>query len=668
MNVQSNITKCLIVLSLLWAGTSARSQYRDWAGSDETPETSRWVPKLKYFEIDMDAERDTYQTTVGGKQETTHLYMAPRLGVGWDNYIYHPSLFNYSALLEPGYMWRQTTESGQKYQTDQTMLDGRLTAELLSVKPYATTFTFNRSHQDVRYGFYNTTTVDAQNWGVSTGYREGPVPFKVSFYQTREDGQELTQRTINEQSILDFQARNERKNDAFTDLAYQYAQYDRRTESLHSSFANQNFSHHVTVQDIEHFEQSVLKSSFRFTTREAKGATESDLTAAANYDLELTPRLHNYDQGTFSQFSGDGYDSRQLYAGAGLRHELYESLTSTLGLNGNRSDSSSAGSSTDSTSGGITVSEDYTKRLGSWGRLSLGGAMGYNLNSQNSGGGGLLVPNESHAVPINNLVKLTHTRTVAVISVTDSNAIPLDPADFLVISATDPWQIQINPFGPSHIQPGAIIQVTYTIQNNPSATSSTFSDSFQIRLSFWDEMAALYARYSATKNQASSADFVVENDEVMQAGASFTWRHLSLNADYTDQRSTFFTLKSFNLGENYSMAITDGSTLGINLSQQWAVNTSGSGLSTNQTQRSTFYNFMLNYDLRPLPQLTWRNEVGYQRQTGFNTSQNLLAARTYLNWLYGKIQVNLGYEHQDLDFRNEKRQKDYVFLKFRRNF
>jgi len=39
-----------------------------------------------------------------------------------------------------------------------------------------------------------------------------------------------------------------------------------------------------------------------------------------------------------------------------------------------------------------------------------------------------------------------------------------------------------------------------------------------------------------------------------------------------------------------------------------------------------------------------------------------------LNWMVGKLEFRLGYEHDNQEYTLEKRERDYVFLRLRRNF
>lgn len=666
-NKQVKRTMQVVVAMLCLFAVTAGAQYRDWIGEEETA-NSRWVPKLKYILTDMDGEKDTFKTTVGGTQEVTRFYGSPRIAVGWDNFIYHPNLLMYTALFEPGYTWRRTSVNGFNTDSSEVALDGKLDASLLSAKPYATTLTFDRGNDEVQYGFFNTASIDSQTWGLTTGYRNGPIPVHLTFSDSRESAEEFFQNTSSEQRVLDFTGLNERKNNGVTSFLYQYTGYDRNTDIGGHSISNDSSNHRVELQDTEHFERSMLRSTFRVANRESNGAEETDFTGSSTYELDLTERLHNFYEGTYSQYASDGFGSKQGYASAGLRHQLYESLSSTIEAHGNWTDSTFGGASTQTTSGGMSLSEDYSKQLGSWGRLSISFGTTFDLNHQNSSGGLLLIPNETHVVPANLIVTLKRPRAIVVISVTDSNNIPLDATDFTVNKTSEPWQIQISPLS-TRVQAGASIQVTYSIENNPNNSTTAFSQAAQVRLSFWNELASIYARYSFTDNHASTPDIIVDNEDFFQTGATFTWNHLVLNADYTDQRSTFFTLKTFNLSESYSVDVMADSTLGIDLQQQWGVNASGIGpAGIELRQHSSFYDFMLTYDWRPWQSFNWKNEIGYQYQTGFAMNQKLFAARSYLNWLVGKIQVNAGYEHEDVDFLHQSKTKDYVFLKLRRSF
>jgi hypothetical protein len=104
------------------------------------------------------------------------------------------------------------------------------------------------------------------------------------------------------------------------------------------------------------------------------------------------------------------------------------------------------------------------------------------------------------------------------------------------------------------------------------------------------------------------------------------------------------------------------------LNQTWSDYSYSSDTSASQEQKTTFYNYMLNYEWRPTAGLNWNTEAGLQQQRGSGANQDLFAVRTYLNWTVAKLEVHLGYQHEDQDFNGQIRKQDYVFLRLRRNF
>jgi hypothetical protein len=660
-----------IALLALAAGTShGWAQYADWPGYQENPEWDNYVPRLKYIKTDVEAEQDVYSGGGSSQQKTERLYVAPALGIEWDNYIYHPYLLSYSLLFEPSYVWQESGPPGQMSQTEMLALNGSFSANILEVKPYATTVSYNRSQDEVKYDLFNSATVASQGWGVTSGYVEGPVPVNVSFQQSHEDSTGLDQDSTTDQTTVNLRAQNERNKEDSTSLNYQYGQFNRQTGVSGFSYTSENSYQNMTLIDTEHFRKSILTSTILFNDVESQNSSSSDLNAALNYNVEHTPHLHGNYEYSLSQYSGNGSDSIQNYGSAGIQHQLYESLASSLQVNGSTLNSSSEGSTLDSTSGGAIGSLNYSKILASWAHLTLGNTISYNLTDQQTSGSEQVIPNESYTVPLNGLVTLKQPVEISITSITDSTGnITLMPGlDYTVNQVTDPWQIQILNAGPNHILPGATILVTYTIQANPSGSYSTFYNESQVRLDFWGGLVGLQAQYNFTDNHASSPAFVLQDNDQFQAGADFHWHGLSLSADYSEDHSTFYDNRTCNLTENYEINAFSHSTLGINLNQTWSHYSFSSDTSASQQEKTVFYNYMLHYEWHPTSRLNWSTEAGLQQQHGSGVDQDLFAARTYLNWMVGKLEMHLGYEHEDQSFSTEIQKRDYVFLKVRRKF
>ena len=77
---------------------------------------------------------------------------------------------------------------------------------------------------------------------------------------------------------------------------------------------------------------------------------------------------------------------------------------------------------------------------------------------------------------------------------------------------------------------------------------------------------------------------------------------------------------------------------------------------------------MLTCEWRPTSYLSLNGEGGLQRTSGSVLNQDLFAARTYLNWHMGKLEVHMGYEYEDQRYTGQTMNRNYAFIRIRRNF
>ena len=634
------------------------------------------APRLKYISLDAEFEDVSFIPKTGvGATDTRRLYLAPTVGIGWDYYLYHPDLLTFSLLAEPGYNWQQYDYAGATSRQNSLLLNGNFNATLLQLKPYATTFNYSRAHNEYQYDFFNSATEDIQNWGATGGYREGAVPVTVSFQHTTLDSSGLTLDSTSEQTTVSLHAQNSRRNENLTDFDYQFSQYDSSSTYAADNFQDSSTTHYVTLTNTEHFGKSNLNSSLTFNEQEVQGVPSDSLNATLDFGMEHTANLRSFYDYSFARYTTDGLESINQMARAGLQHQLYESLASTIDAHGALADNTSPGATLNQQSAGTSASVAYSKRLGEWGHLSISDSASYDLTHQDSTGSQLSINNESHTVPLTGLFFLTQPLDLSVQSVTFFNgSVTLTlvrgtaPAgDYDVITTTDPWQIRIYSTGPNHIDltSSPVVQVNYTVHPNPTGDYSVFSDQFQVRLDFWHQRAGVYARYNFTDNQADSAAFVLENISEFQAGADVAWKGFRADANYTDRESSLYNYQSLTLSEGYSLRVSPHTTAGIDLRQQWSVYPNG---GTNSTQTVTYYSVTARCEWHPVSSLSWNSEAGYEQQRGAGEDQDLIVARSYLNWFVGKLDFRLGYEFQNQEYTAETRERHYIFLRMRRNF
>ena len=663
---QRRLSRSLAVLALAAGAARAEGQsYYDFLQPEQPP---LMVPQLKYLKMDVEMEQDSYKPKQGGTSSTSkRIYLAPGAGIGWNYFLYDPDLMTYSILAEPGYNWQQDSNGGSTSGQNTLMLNGNFTGSLLQLKPYATTMSYNRSHEQYNYDFFNSATVDAQRWGMVSGYREGPVPSVVTFSQSHTDSTGLNYNSASDQTTIGFQAQNQRHNDNLTGLNYQFNQFNNTTGGGGQNYSDTSTSQSLTVNDSEHFSRSALNSSLFYEHIEGLGPPSDSINLMLDYSIQHTPHLRSFYGYSLSDYSTDGNESMANSIRAGLQHQLYESLNSMVTVNGGNTTSDSSGSQLDQNTIGASASVDYSKRLANWGHLSLGDTASYNLTQQTSTGDQQFTANEAHTVDSSFLFYLDQPQDITFVSLTDSTgAITyVNGADYQVNTGSNPWQIQILTGGPHAIVAGQAVKANYFSQPNPSGSYTTFNNGAQIRLDFWNNHAGVFASYNFSDNKSDTPGFILNSENEFQAGGDLNWKRLRLAATYTDRTSTLYDYRSLVTSESYTLLASAKNSAGLDFNQQWSTYP---GNGTSGTQNIDYYSWTGHYDWHPVSGFSWHSEAGYQQQRGGGTDQDYIVARSFISWVVGKLDVNLGYEFESQDYTTETRERNFAYLRIRRNF
>jgi hypothetical protein len=660
-----------IALAVLAAGTGRAWGQNYYAIEDNEPPLT--IPQLKYIDTDVELQHDTYSQKNGSNSTYNNwIYVAPTLGISWDYFLYHPDLFSFNTLFEPGLNLTQNNNNGSTSKETAWLLDGKFEGVLLRQKPYLSRFSYEKSHNTYNYSFFNSATLDTELYAVDTGYRTGPVPFTVDYTHSHEISDGLNYNTTTDSDTVSLNAQNARHNDNLTVFSYEFNDFNSSSTSPSTASAPQDFTssstlQHLTLTDAENFERSALNSSLYYDHVDNTSAVSDSLNSTLNYDLQHSAQLRSFYDYQFSYYSSQGSDSHGQTGRAGLQHQLYESLTSSIDVHGASVDTSSSSSSVNTYSAGTTGTLGYNKRLSNWGHLSITDTTGYNLTWQDVSGTEQLIANESHIVPPNGIIFLDHPNELAWVSLTGPNGTPvyIEGQDYTLDTTANPWQVRIINTGPSNILPGQTVNANYYIQPGPTGSYGTFNDYVEVRLDFWQNLAGLFFRYSTSENQTSTAGLVLNNINQIQTGGDFNWHKLHLAATYTDRNSTYNSYKSFTTSEGYTLLAGAHNTASINFNQQWSTYP---GNGTNPSQQAEFYSWTGRDDWRPVSCFSWSFEGGYEQQHGDGFDNNFIVARSYINWTIGRLDVKLGYEFQDQEYTAETRQRNFAYLRVRRSF
>src|SRR5262249_28743018 len=137
----------------------------------------------------------------------------------------------------------------------------------------------------------------------------------------------------------------------------------------------------VALSDSETFgsrKQISLTSGATYAQAEYSSQTLKTVTATENLSINHSPTLDSYGTANYnhSDYQPSVTDDRfqGLY---GLHHRLFDSLTSSADVHGFYEQNNSSGGISTYDTYGLGGAENYVKRLGAWGGLSIGiGAVG----------------------------------------------------------------------------------------------------------------------------------------------------------------------------------------------------------------------------------------------------------------------------------------------------
>ena len=401
-----------------------------------------------------------------------------------------------------------------------------------------------------------------------------------------------------------------------------------------------------------------------------------NLNAMLDFDMQHTANLRSFYDYSFSRYTSEGAESINQFARAGLQHQLYESLSSTIDIHGALSDNTSPGATLDQQSAGTAGSVDYSKLLGEWGHLSIGDSASYDLTHQTSTGSQLSHQQRiAHRSGDRNFLsdaaarlerakrhvfqRLRHRHARA-----GRGARRRLRRDHHDRSVADP-DLQHRPepheFEQLAGRAGELHRAAEPVRKllgvqrpdpgPPRFLASTAPEFMRVTIS---------ATTRPARPGSSLKTFPSFRPAAMFRGKASAPMPISPTAS---PRFTIINLWPCPKATRCAPRRTRPPAL-ICASNGALIRTPA------RTRRPdlTYYSFTAHCDWQPVSSLSWNSEVGYELQRGAGENQNLIVARSYLNWFVGKLDFRLGYEFQNQEYTSETRERNYVFLRMRRNF
>jgi len=607
-------------------------------------------------------EKDAFNGA--GSDSYSHLFIGPELGLNFEGSIYHPNLARFSFSMDGALGEGWDNSSGSSTKEFEYLGDALASIYLLSNKPYATTASASTTHTYSQYDFFSQTTVDTYRYGFQTGYREGNSPVNLSYWHTEQNNSGLNNNYTLDQDTLNFDVSNQRTS-GNSRFFYGLTDYSQNGMGVQSSGLNQTWGAGDT-ETLGRRGNMTLNSDASYSLFNSPVDSGNNANADASLNVDHSDTLStgygfNYGHSTY------GSDTSENYTGnASLQHQLFQSLSSSLNFIGQYSDSSGPSGSSDLTTYGLSLAENYTKRLGAWGHLSINAGAGYSQSEISQAGSAIPVNNESHT--------FTGVGIQVPLSQPDVNPASIkiynDTGHTILYSETGNYTVTQN----GQITYITLVAGTIIPQNTPVYISYTYSSSgtgsgsydttdeiFQTRLNLWGGLLGLYGRVNAIQNNGT-AGLVLNNSVSYAVGADTIWHFLRAGAEYDVYDSTLSSYGSVRLYQTLSFHPSPVSMLSFGFNESWTT------FSNNQSEQQ-MYSFINRYHRTLSQNWGFDFEDGVSQQSGGGSDQTLATVRPGLEFAKGRFSLKMGYDFEYARYLSaETRYYQTFFLRAKRTF
>ena len=645
-------------LAVVFLGVQTRAQGQ-WAPRLEEPQ---WL-RTRLTEVDTQLEIEgqwQQQTTSGEKTEHDYLYIEPTVGLKMQGSVYHPNLVSFDVATQLGLSYQEVAQDPPGGTRDSTHFLDRyhVGVDCLQQKPYATHFLAEQGVTYTDFDFFTRARVESLRYGGNSGYTAGPVPFTVSVLRLNEDVSATQNDTSLDDTTVSFNANNDRSKIGHTDVSYRYydfrqTQQDSPTVSGTSQTANLFDSEVFGRGEWIHVNTTALYNETDETEFSTRGLLLTD-----NLALQHEPNLSSNYIYTFQKQDSGTTDTDSHQASAMVHHQLYQSLSSTLGVHGSTQHTTSSGSTYDSTIYGVSLDENYTKRLSTWGQLNFSQSFRLDQEQQESSGQLIYIVNEPHTLTDGVITFLDQLYVVSVGLVTSPDGVPYTAGQDYTTTPQGA-RTQISRVVGGRIPNGGAVLVNYSVTPPPTGDFTTLSTGTQVRLELLEHQLAFYARLSIVENYGGQG-LVLQNVTAIVTGVDFTRKWLHVGAEYEDYDSNLSPFRSIRFFESFQFTPMDNSTLGFDFTQMIA-NFGGS-------DREQTYTFIARSQTRLTTHLIYSAEGGVFIQRGHQMDQDRSTARSTLDFVRGQLTVGLGYSYQDQDYLGDVWTTHNFFLRVKRNF
>jgi len=576
--------------------------------------------------------------------------------------VYHPNLASFDINLENG-----SKQSKEKFQPNLTgklknsYLDRfHILSSFLRKKPYGFSLLADKSREIENREFFERQTIDSVRYAGNFGFKNKFIPVGLSFSNSSKNiGRAASPSQDFQDNEVSLNLSNESKIIGETRLEAAQDKFS-RTESgaPDQKGTSRNFDL-INQQSLSSDNKKLLYSSLQFYDLTGTRASRL-LNLGENLNIEHSDYLSSSYNYNFSDRSSSGVKTTDNRVSASLRHKLYESLTSTFSPYYFKSDASAFSQD----SYGLSLEENYMKKLGKAGKLTLGTGLTYSQEKRKTFDNIISIIDESHTLTTGTVIFLdkpqVDTSTVVVTNLAGTTTYILN-IDYQLSSAGENTQIQRITGG--SISNGQQVLVDYQAKGSPAVKFNTLGNNFSARIDFLDELIGVFYRLNKERHPKVSGtdDFILQTLSDTSLGVDFNYKNLKVEFEDEDYNSNLSPYKRLQLRESIFFNFTEKSTLTFQ-SSQIIVRL----VNTQDTQR--FFDYINRYTIGLNRYSRFNLEAGFRWQEGTGINLNNLIASANYELNFGKFLMNAEYDFKKQLYLSDRLINHFFFTKIKRTF
>lgn len=660
-------TSFKLLAGLLLAADTLSALAQNWVKTED--ETAWLTLRPDYASAGVFAESYNQQVTVGGSSsyEETRTFVGPSLGLGASGAIYHPNLISYRLNLDGSLGWLEETYSGAggTGSSQELAFLGTFGGELqlLDSKPFHGRLNANYTHSYQDYDFFNRIYVDTWRYGGVVNYTTGPWKLTGQVYRVIEDATGNFIPRESDTQTAAFSVTHGRKSGS-TSLAASLSNYTRSDLGLESS----GMDYILSLMDAENFgarKQYHSLVNLGYSHLENSTAPTDLYNMMASLRADHTERLTSQHQANYSHnsYGSTTYDS--INGSSSLQHRLFDSLTSTLAVQGYSYSVTTGANRQDSWQLGVSPGVNYVKSIGASSSLSAYETVGI-FHTELESSGGLISADEPHSfgTGVGGEYFTLHQGNVLASSVVISSG--PNGSGIIYDPVLDGYEVVPNgQFTMIHRLPGSTlpdsVYAHYDFYASPSGAYDSLNNAAGLRLDFFNNLWSVYARLNVNRN-FGAANLVVQDLNDLVIGTEVNWRFLRAGAEYEAYDSTLSPHDALRFFQNFTFRPEDYSTVSLNFTETYM----SYGLAGRSEEN---YRAVLRYNRRLGHNLGVSLELGGNQRSGEGVDQTLAVFRPELRYTAGNFSATVGYDFGYDEFLNtQERLSNRFYVRLRKDF